>query len=74
MANNLLNKSEIPGISKTLTFIKGHGHTDQGHIKELREALLLITDSEDQEAIILCARVVAQLYGEMVRDLHCQAS
>jgi pyrroloquinoline quinone (PQQ) biosynthesis protein C len=69
MAENLLHNSNIPGIERAITFVKGHGHTDQAHTSELREVLGQITDPGDQQAIGLCARIVAQLYCAMVADL-----
>jgi len=69
MAQNLSNKSEIPNIRNAVTFLEGHGDADQGHMAELRRVLESITDRRDLEAIVLCGKVVSQLYTAMIDRL-----
>jgi hypothetical protein len=69
MAQNLAKRSGIPNITNAVTFLKGHGHTDQGHSAELRHVLKLISDERDWEGIVLCAKVVSQLYTGMIQRL-----
>ena len=69
MAQNLARRSGIPNVANAVSFLKGHGHTDQGHMAELRHVLELISDEHDWESILLCAKVVSQLYAAMIDGL-----
>jgi len=70
MAQNLANRSGIRNITKAVSFLEGHGRVDEGHMAELRHVLELITDPGDLDAILLCARVVSQLYSAMIDGLE----
>jgi pyrroloquinoline quinone (PQQ) biosynthesis protein C len=72
MAQNLAGRSGIPDVANAVSFLKGHGHTDQGHMAELRHVLELIADERDWESIVLCAKVVSQLYTAMIDGLTAQ--
>jgi pyrroloquinoline quinone (PQQ) biosynthesis protein C len=58
----LLAANTIPNIHKAVTFLRGHGEADVGHVAELGAVLRCLTDREDQEALVLSARTTRSLY------------
>jgi pyrroloquinoline quinone (PQQ) biosynthesis protein C len=69
MARNLSERSNIPNARHAVSFLAGHGDADQQHMAELRHVIELITDERDLDAVVLCAKVVSQLYSSMVEGL-----
>jgi pyrroloquinoline quinone (PQQ) biosynthesis protein C len=69
MAQNLSERSEIPNARNAVSFLAGHGEADQEHMAELRHVIDLITDERDLDAVVLCAKVVSQLYSAMIEGL-----
>lgn len=61
-AGNLRARKAIPNIEGAVSFLEGHGDADVGHIEELTAMLRLLTDPEDQAAIVLSAAVLRTLY------------
>lgn len=70
-AGNLRARKAIPNIEGAVSFLEGHGDADVGHIEELTAMLRLLTDPEDQAAIVLSAAVLRTLYP---RFFHVAAS
>jgi len=60
---NLLGAEAIPGIQKAVTFLRGHSTADVGHVAELEQVLLQMTDPEDCEAIVHSASTTRALYA-----------
>ncbi|ATB34440.1 iron-containing redox enzyme family protein [Melittangium boletus] len=58
----LLAARLIPNIHKAVTFLRGHGSADEGHVAELTAVLRSLTDPEEQAAMILSARTTRVLY------------
>jgi pyrroloquinoline quinone (PQQ) biosynthesis protein C len=69
MARNLSEKSNILNARNAVSFLAGHGDADQEHMAELRRVIDLITDQHDLDAVVLCAKVVSQLYSSMIDGL-----
>ncbi len=51
------------------TYLRSHGQLDREHVQDLREILARLTEAQDHEAVIDCARCVFWLYGQMFRSL-----
>ncbi|HYO53290.1 iron-containing redox enzyme family protein [Archangium sp.] len=58
----LLAAHTIPNIRKAVTFLRGHGNTDGGHVAELASVLRTLTDPGEQAALLLSARTTRALY------------
>jgi pyrroloquinoline quinone (PQQ) biosynthesis protein C len=69
MARNLSEKSGIPNARNAVSFLAGHGDADQEHMAELRRVIHSISDERDLDAVVLCAKVVSQLYSSMIDGL-----
>jgi Iron-containing redox enzyme len=54
---------------KAFTYLRSHGSLDQEHMRDLGSILDRIDDTDDQAAILQCARTMFWLYGEMFRGL-----
>lgn len=66
----LLAANAIPNIRKSVTFLRGHGSADGQHVAELGAVLSLLTDSEEQSALLLSARTTRALYtGLFLEDV-----
>lgn len=61
-ARNLVTRGAIPGIRRAVTFLRGHGDADEGHVAELATLLGALTDPTEQEALLLSARTTRALY------------
>jgi hypothetical protein len=61
-AQNLVRRSKIPDIARAVTFLEKHGEADEAHIRVLADALAEVTAPEEADAVLLAARVVAELY------------
>jgi pyrroloquinoline quinone (PQQ) biosynthesis protein C len=58
----LLAARNIPNIHKAVTFLRGHGEADGGHVAELTRLLRSMTDPSEQSALLLSARITRSLY------------
>jgi pyrroloquinoline quinone (PQQ) biosynthesis protein C len=67
MAVNLVERSGIPNIAKAVSFLASHGDADVGHVAEARSRLRSIDDEDNQEAILLCAKLTAAQYSHILR-------
>jgi len=54
---------------EAFSYLFSHGSLDQDHIEFFRNLMNRLTEREDKEAVIHCARVVYRLYGDMFRSL-----
>jgi pyrroloquinoline quinone (PQQ) biosynthesis protein C len=50
-------------------YLKSHGALDQDHIKFFENLMNRITDADDQNAVIHCANMFYQLYGNIFRTI-----
>jgi pyrroloquinoline quinone (PQQ) biosynthesis protein C len=70
-ARNLQERSGIPGIQRAVTFLRGHGAADEGHVAELATLLGSLTVPEECEALLLSARTTRVLYpGLFAEPVH----
>ncbi|HEX8436972.1 iron-containing redox enzyme family protein [Archangium sp.] len=67
-ARNLRERSGIPGIHKAVTFLRGHGDADEGHVAELATILGSLTDPDECEALVLSARTTRALYPGLFEE------
>jgi pyrroloquinoline quinone (PQQ) biosynthesis protein C len=66
----LLARRAIPHIGKALTFLRGHGEVDGGHVAELVTALRVLTQPEEQSAVLLSASTTRALYTGLFHELE----
>lgn len=66
-ANALQEKHHLPG--RAFSYLLSHGELDISHVDFYRKLMNRISDPEDQQAIIHCARVMYRLYGDIFRAL-----
>lgn len=69
----LLQRDAIPNIRKAVTFLRGHAGADEAHVEELAAVLRLLTDPEEQAAILLSARTTRALYAGMFPEQERRA-
>ncbi|AKJ02969.1 heme oxygenase-like protein [Archangium gephyra] len=67
-ARNLVERGGIPGIHRAVTFLRGHGDADEGHVSELATLLGSLTDPGECEALILSARMTRLLYPGLFEE------
>ncbi|NBV00446.1 MAG: hypothetical protein EBS31_03145, partial [Burkholderiaceae bacterium] len=51
------------------SYLTSHGSLDLDHVKFFESLMNQVTDSEDQAAIVHCARRFYHLYGDIFRHL-----
>jgi len=56
------------------TYLRSHGELDKEHINDLGAILARLTDEEDRQAVIRCARGIYWLYGNVFRGLEPAAT
>lgn len=61
-AQNLVARRAIPGIEDAVSFLRGHGEADPGHVEALHDAFRRLDDPRDQAAVALSASVLRALY------------
>ena len=67
-ARNLVAHGAIPDIRRAVTFLRGHGDADEGHVAELTTLLGALTAPEEQEALLLSARTTRALYPGLFEE------
>jgi len=72
-ARNLVEHGAIAGIRRAVTFLRGHGDADEGHVAELATLLGALSDLEEQEALLLSARTTRALYLGLFEDSRSPA-
>jgi len=56
------------------TYLRSHGELDKEHINDLGAILERLSDEEDRQAVIRCARGIYWLYGNVFRGLEPAAT
>ncbi len=54
------------------TYLSSHGALDVGHTEFYAEIVNKITDKNDQQQLIHCAKVFYQLYGDIFREIEAR--
>jgi len=54
---------------QALSYLRSHGSVDVKHIEDYRRLVDHFDAPEDRDAVVHCARVVFELYGQMFRTL-----
>jgi thiaminase len=67
-ARNLVQRGTIPRIHRAVTFLRGHGDADEGHVAELANLLGALTEPEEKEALLLSARTTCALYPGLFEE------
>jgi hypothetical protein len=67
---SLLAREAIPNIRQALTFLRGHGGMDEERVARLVSALRVLTDPEEQAAVLLSARTTRALYRGLFHELE----
>jgi pyrroloquinoline quinone (PQQ) biosynthesis protein C len=62
-ADAMTQHSGIPHIASAVRFLRGHADADGAHVQALGEAVRQVTDPGEAQAILLSARVTANLYA-----------
>jgi pyrroloquinoline quinone (PQQ) biosynthesis protein C len=58
------------GLPNTaFSYLRSHGSLDQDHVKFFESLMNQITDKEEQDLIIHCAKMVYRLYGNVFRSI-----
>ena len=61
-ADAMTRHSRIPQIGSAVRFLRGHADADAAHVQALSEALHQVKSPNEAQAILLSARVTANLY------------
>ena len=56
--------------SRAFTYLRSHGELVKEHVNDLAAILERLTEADDREAVIRCARGIFWLYGGMFRSLE----
>ena len=56
--------------SNAFSYLRSHGELDQEHVGDLESILGRLTEAEDREAVVRCAKGVFWLYGNLFRGLE----
>jgi hypothetical protein len=56
--------------AQAFSYLRSHGELDQQHVGDLESILGRLTQAEDRDAVIRCAKGVFWLYGNMFRGLE----
>jgi hypothetical protein len=67
-------KSTLQLPTQAFSYLRSHGELDQEHVGDLESILGRLTDAEDREAVIRCAKGVFWLYGNMFRGLEADVA
>lgn len=62
---------DLPG--NAFGYLRSHGRLDQEHVGDLERILGQLSEPDDQQAVIRCARGIFWLYGQMFRGLEAAA-
>ena len=60
--------------TRAFTYLRSHGELDKEHVNDLAAILARLTEAEDREAVVRCARGIYWLYGQVFRGLDVQAA
>jgi len=67
-------KSTLGLPARAFTYLRSHGELDQEHVQDLARILERLTDPEDVEAVLRCAKGIYWLYGQVFRSLEAGAT
>jgi hypothetical protein len=68
-AEKLIAQGRIRRIEEAVSFLRGHGEADVGHLDKLGGALQSHLPAEDQEAVVLSARATRAFYLGLFTEL-----
>jgi pyrroloquinoline quinone (PQQ) biosynthesis protein C len=71
-ADRIQQALDLP--ARAFTYLRSHGELDKEHINDLTGILERLTDEEDRQAVIRCARGIYWLYGNVFRGLDAAAA
>ena len=60
--------------SRAFTYLRSHGELDKEHVNDLAAILERLSDREDGEAVLRCAKGIYWLYGHVFRSLETGAA
>jgi hypothetical protein len=66
-AHALTSSLRLPAAA--FTYLTSHGELDVGHTRFFATLVDRLEDPDDREALVHCARVFYQLYGDVFRGL-----
>jgi long-chain acyl-CoA synthetase len=55
--------------TRAFTYLRSHGELDKEHINDLADILARLTDADDRESVVRCAKGIYWLYGHVFRSL-----
>ena len=67
-ASSIKNSLDLP--PNAFSYLNSHGNLDLEHVKFFESLMNQITDSNDQETIIHCAKNFYKLYGDIFRSIN----
>lgn len=70
-AENLQTSLKLP--KQAFSYLLSHGSLDIGHVDFFRNLVNRLDDPQDRAALVHCAKVVYQLYGDVFRGLPYQS-
>jgi pyrroloquinoline quinone (PQQ) biosynthesis protein C len=71
-ADRIQSALQLP--AQAFSYLRSHGELDQEHVGDLESILGRLTEVEDREAVIRCAKGVFWLYGNLFRSLEADAA
>ena len=71
-ADRIQSSLSLP--SRAFTYLRSHGELDKEHVNDLARVLGRLTDADDREAVIRCAKGIYWLYGHVFRSLEATAA
>jgi len=57
---------------KAFSYLRSHGALDQEHVKFFEKLMNRISDTEEQQLIIHCAKVFYRLFGDVLRSVAAE--
>lgn len=66
-ASRIQAQLQLP--THAFSYLRSHGELDQEHVGDLEAILGRITDADDRDAVIRCAKAIFWLYGNVFRGL-----
>jgi pyrroloquinoline quinone (PQQ) biosynthesis protein C len=71
-ADRIQQKLGLP--DQAFSYLRSHGELDKEHVHHLAGILARLDAEEDRDAVVLCARAMFWLYGNVFRSLDAGAS
>ncbi|MFO0335052.1 MAG: TenA family transcriptional regulator [Pseudomonadota bacterium] len=70
-ADRIQHVLDLP--DRAFTYLRSHGRLDREHVEHLAGILARLTEPDDREAVVRCARAIYRLYGDVFRGLDASA-